>query len=85
MASAKSEVNAMIRELNSIIGELTDISNGLRSEFKGIGSERCATSIDAVIGNCRTVKTKLQNMNMNQVTDSWAAEHQTGESTVRGC
>lgn len=84
MASARSEVNAMINELHSIITELSDISRGLRTEFQGIGSERCASSIDTVIGNCATVKSKLQNMDMNKVTDSWASSHQSGGSTAPG-
>ncbi|MBQ1821533.1 MAG: hypothetical protein II117_08030 [Clostridia bacterium] len=83
MANASSEVRSMIGELNSIIGELTDIANGLKTQFQGIGSERCAQSIESVISNCAVVKSKLQNMDMNKVTDSWAAAH-GAEGTAGG-
>ena len=75
MADVKGEVKAMINDLNSIIAELSEIANGLRSEFEGIGTERCATSVESVISNCRTVRSKLQNMNLYKVTDSWAEAH----------
>lgn len=84
MANARSEVNALIREINGIINELTDISYGLKSQFKGIGTEKCAASIDSVVSNCRSVKSKLQNMNMNKVTDSWAAAHSAPGSSGGG-
>ena len=75
MASAKSEVNSIISELNSIISELSSISAAMKTEFKGIGSEKCAESINSVIANCKKAKKSLSNMNMNQVTESWAAAH----------
>ena len=38
------------RELASIIRELNDISSGVRNDFQGIGSERCADVINKVNG-----------------------------------
>ena len=75
MASARSEVNSIISELNSIINELNSISTAMKTEFKGIGSEKCAESINSVTANCKKAKSKLSNMNMTQVTESWAAAH----------
>lgn len=81
MASAKSEVNSIISELNSIINELNSISAAMKTEFKGIGTEKCAESINSVIANCKKAKKSLSNINMNQVTDSWAAAHSTAEGS----
>lgn len=61
-SKAKTELKDIITELKSIIKELEDISSGVRNNFKNIGSEKCANCIDLVIGNYKTVKTKLENI-----------------------
>ena len=48
-ASARAELSSIKRELNSIIRELESISAGVRSDFVGIGNEKCADCIDKVI------------------------------------
>lgn len=39
---------SIMNELTSIINELNRISYGVRNDFQGIGSEKCANVIDSV-------------------------------------
>lgn len=71
-ASAKRELNSIIRELSAIISELEEISQGVRHEFKNIGNEKCANCIDTVISNYYKVIRKLKNIDTVTVTDSFA-------------
>ncbi|MBQ1187069.1 MAG: hypothetical protein IIX54_05225 [Clostridia bacterium] len=71
-AKAKSELNAIIKELNSIISELESISNGVRKDFKNIGSDKCADCINSVLNNYYTVRRKLKNLDTSTVTESFA-------------
>ena len=75
MASARSEVNALASQLTALVAKLEDVSNGLRTDFSGIGNERCAQSIDSAIKDCRSVISKLKNMNMTKKTASWLLAH----------
>lgn len=47
------------KELRSIIRELQSISDGIRRDFSGIGQERCAQCLDAVIEDCNKMKQAL--------------------------
>ena len=66
-ASAKMELESIKSELNAIIREMDDISGGLKRDFVGIGSEQCARCVDRVNEQYRLVKTKLESMNTTQV------------------
>ncbi len=77
-SSARNELDSIIRELNSIIAELEDISYGVRYGFKNIGNDKCADCIDKVLENYYTVRRKLNNMDTNTVTDSYAQAHGGG-------
>lgn len=64
---SNAELEAIKRELNSIISELESISIGLKNDFKGIGNERCAASIDRVLSHYYTVRQKLNNLDTTPV------------------
>lgn len=81
-ANARAELESIKRELNSIINELDSIAAGVRSDFIGIGNDRCASSIDSVANHYRGVLRKLQNMDTNTVTDSFAQAHGGGGHRV---
>lgn len=74
-ANARAELESIKIELDSIIRELDDISNGIRRDFTGIGNVQCANCIDTVISQYRTVKRKLNNMDTKTVTESYAKSH----------
>lgn len=74
-ASARAELASIKRELNAIISELDDISNGVRRDFAGIGNEQCANCIDKVTNQYRGVKRSLDNMDTSTVTESYAKAH----------
>ncbi len=57
------------RELHSIINELYDIENGIRSEFDGIGEDLCGDCIDKVIVKYERVLYKLNNVDTNRLAD----------------
>ena len=76
-AGARYELSEIKRELNSIISELESISSGVKADFTGIGNEQCASCIDRVVNQYRYVKRKLDNMDTNTVTESFAQAHES--------
>lgn len=75
-SSAKRELNNIKSELQSIINELTAISDGVVADFDNIGEERCAACINAAKENCRKAKKRLNNLDTETVTAEYAAAHQ---------
>lgn len=71
-ASAKSELASIKKELNSIISELESISKGVRNDFSGIGSNKCADCIDKVLDQYYYVRKKLNNLDTETLTESFA-------------
>ena len=56
-------------ELSSIIGELRRIEQGVRSDFSGIGQDRCANCINAIADYYEfTVLTQLNSMNQGLIS-----------------
>lgn len=74
-AQASNELYAIKQELVSIIAELEEISAGVKRDFQGIGSERCAASIDSVIDRYHTVKRKLDHLDTTTVTEEFSRAH----------
>lgn len=74
-SNAKNELNSIKLELISIIYELEAISQGVRNDFKNIGSESCANCIDRAVNNYNTVSNKLKNIDTSTVTESYAKAH----------
>ena len=70
-----NELYYIKRELVSIIRELRSISTGVRNDFKGIGSDKCASCIDSVINNCSKLQKNLNNLDTNAVTEQFAKSH----------
>lgn len=66
------------RELNSIISELESISSGVRSDFTGIGNDKCADCINKVLNQYYYVRQKLNNLDTSTVTESYAQSHGGG-------
>ena len=66
-----AELAAIKRELNSIISELESISIGLKNDFKGIGNEKCAASIDRVLSHYYSVRKKLDNIDTTSVVEGF--------------
>ncbi len=60
-------------ELRKIINDLEDVSNGVRTNFKGIGNERCANCLDQVVEQYRRALTKLNNVNTSKISEDWLA------------
>lgn len=76
--SARNELNSIKWELRSIIKELESISDGVRKDFSGIGNEQCANCIDRVVNQYYVVQRKLNNLDTNTVTESFAQTHGGG-------
>ncbi len=74
-AGARAELSSIQRELNSIISELESISSGVRSNFEGIGNEKCADCIDRALNQYYSVRSRLYNMDTSTVTESYARAH----------
>lgn len=67
--NASSELYSIKVELNSIITELQSISNGVRNDFTGIGSDKCADCIDNVVTKYYIVRQKLDNINTTSLAE----------------
>lgn len=78
-ANAQYELYLIKTELQSIIDELYNISNGVGRDFEGIGNEKCATSIITAIVQFELAKQKLNSMNLTAVTEEFA-EKQSAET-----
>lgn len=72
-AKAQYELLLIKRELQGIIDELSDISNGVKKDFSGIGNVQCANKISQVAQHYRSVKKKLDNMDTSAVSEEFAA------------
>lgn len=77
-ANAQAELDGIKNELNAIIRELESISGGVRRDFVGIGNEQCAICIDRVTEQYRIVKSKLDHLDTVKVTESFAEAHGGG-------
>lgn len=69
------ELESIKSELDSIISELSDISWGVRNDFVGIGSDKCANTIDGVIEQYKGVKRRLNNIDTSVLTESFKQAH----------
>lgn len=83
-ARAQQELYNIKSELQSIINEMRSIATGVRRDFSGIGSEKCANTILNVVDQYEYVKRKLNNIDTSAVTDEFAAAHSGGGGTSRG-
>lgn len=81
-AKAKKELNSIKRELNSMIMELEEISDGVRTDFKGIGNDKCADCIDNVISQYRYVQKKLNNIDTSTTTQGTVTKPLIGGGRV---
>ena len=61
-----SELVSIRHELDSIISELESISMGIRIDFKGIGNEKCAATIDTALSYYYSVRRMLNNYELLQ-------------------
>lgn len=78
--SAGNELASIKRELNSIISELESISSSVRSNFTGIGNDKCADCIDKALKQYYRARKKLNNLDTSTVTESYARAHGDGGS-----
>jgi hypothetical protein len=58
----KNKINSIIYDINAIARELEEISNGLRYEFKGIGSVKSASSLQNAAYKYKRVSQELRNI-----------------------
>ena len=72
---SSQELEAIKRELHSIISELEDIRNHVRTDFTGIGSGDCADSISSVLNNLYTAERRLNNLDRNSVMQWFINAH----------
>ncbi len=58
----RGKVNRAASEAYSIARELEEIANGIQSEFKGIGSNQCASSLRSAAQKYRNVSNNLRRL-----------------------
>lgn len=78
-SGARTELDSIKAELNSVIRELESISAGVRIDFQGIGNDKCADCIDKVLDGYYLARRKLNDMDTNSLTDSFMKAHGLGK------
>lgn len=58
-AAGKKKLQTIKAELNAVIRELESLSGSVRSDFEGIGNDKCADAVEDVVKQCHTVRGKL--------------------------
>lgn len=58
-AAGKKKLQTVKAELNAVIRELESLSGSVRSDFEGIGNDKCADAMEDVLKQCYTVRGKL--------------------------
>lgn len=56
------ELYLIRKELKNIISEIESISWGVKNDFKGIGSERCANSLSNIANQHKKTLKKLEKL-----------------------
>lgn len=59
------ETNKIKRELKNITGELDDIANDVRTEFKGVGNDRCSQCVKDVSDEYKRLIKLIESMDYN--------------------
>ncbi len=59
MAGERTELEAVTRELRSVILQMEELAAQLRGGFAGIGSEYCARAVEMAAARCRLVQKGL--------------------------
>lgn len=77
-ANSQYELNSIKQELQSIIRELDDVAYGLDADFSNIGNDKAASCVSSVASRYRRVKQKLDNVNVDKVTEEFAAMQSNG-------
>lgn len=67
MGKASNDLQYVKSQLNGVINRLTNITYELRSEFKGIGTENCASLIDEAIAKYRKALRLLENIDVSNI------------------
>lgn len=68
---ARTELNSIKSDLRNILTELRSISQGVRTDFSGIGNDRCADVLDNVISQYEYVQRKLNNIDTKTIKEGF--------------
>ena len=82
-ANSQYELYLIKKELQSIINELYSISGGVRSDFDGIGNEKCANSVVVAAQYYETVLQHLNNMDTSALSDEFLERKRQEEARAR--
>lgn len=64
---AYNELEGIKSELKDIISELDEIADGIKSDFYGIGQDKCSKSIDSVADKYRSVRRSLKKIDTGKI------------------
>lgn len=70
-AKNREEVENIKMELRSILSELESIKNGVRSDFKGVGSEVCAKKLQNVVDRLSKARGALGTMDTKTLSPEY--------------
>ncbi len=72
MGAGSGELSAIAGDLGRVIGELESISAGVRSDFKGIGAEKCSDGIDYVLGYLYAARKLLGGVDTHKFVEGYS-------------
>ena len=71
MSKVDSEIYSIQSELNQIVNELNNISAELKSNFNGIGEDKCANKISEQSRKYKKAISALNNINTNKYREGY--------------
>lgn len=79
-----TSLSSVKNDLDEILRDLREVATGIRDDFKGIGSERCASCIELVIEKYQKVRNMLNdvdelNIRGQEEPDSMAPSDEPGD------
>jgi len=77
---SQQQLNAIKKDLQSIINELEDIAKGIKKDFEGIGNELCASAISAEVERYREAKQKLDKIDIEKIKEEHAQKNASAAS-----
>ena len=71
MGNTKNEINAITNELTQVVNELNNIAGEIKCNFKGIGSENCARTLEEISNQYSYVIRKMNIIDEHKLTEGY--------------
>jgi len=73
-SNSQYELYLIKKELQDVVNELLNISNGVRLDFSGVGNDKCADTLVRAANHYMEVRMQLDKMNLSELSDEFKAK-----------